>query len=280
MGKSSYPSRLLAILLCVLLPLYLALRGPTSLSDISFVLSSLSERVESLRLTLESPVAGPIASTPQEAFEAAAEPTKEVRRSVQDGRRKRYPSLPDGLAHCISSFEQYPFLAEQVLQRKYARYAKQTPAQKAVGDKLGYPAHFEKARDGTEVNSRFAEQIAQAARVSYHTGSRRLEDEDDAEFGVVDLAFGHLSRDWSSQGAKERQAVFPPVLAALEQHFGGKGRGNKVLVPGSGMGRLASDIADLGMFHLHLTPLDQGAATSHLAQGTMSRPMSWTTAPS
>ena len=245
MHTSSYLTRFFTLLLCAIFPLYLALRGSALLSDIALLLSTLSERADALHVALTSPLAAPPAPISKEAFEASVEPSNPVR-APEGGRRKRYPFLPDGLAHCINSFEQYPFLAEQVLQRKHARYAKQTPAHKAISNKLGYPAHFEKARKGIEVNARFSEQIAQIARQDYRTGPQALEDDEDAEFGVVDLAFGHLSRDWSTQGEKERQAVFPPVLDGLEQHFGGNGRGKKVLVPGSGMGRLASDIADLG----------------------------------
>ena len=245
MHTSTYLTRLFALLLCVIFPLYLALRGSTLLSDLALVLSSLSERAEALHVSLTSPLAGPPTPASQEAFKTSVAPAKPIRAPEGDG-RKRYPFLPDGLAHSINSFEQYPFLAEKVLQRKYARYYKQTPAQKALSNKLGYPAHFEKARKGIEVNARFVEQIAQIAREDYHAGQRALGDDEDAEFGLVDLAFGHLTRDWSTEGVKERQAVFPPVLDALEQHFDGSGRGKKVLVPGSGMGRLASDIADLG----------------------------------
>ena len=243
MRISIYLSRLLALLLGIVVPLYLAIRGSASLSDIAFLLSSLSETASGAVSGKAAPLAAP--QVPSGAFKASAEPAKAVR-TPEGERRNIYPSLPDGVAHCINSFEQYPFLAEQVLQRKYARYSKQTPAQKAISNKLGYPAHFEKARKGIEVNAQFSQKIAQIAREDYHTGPQALENNEDAEFGVVDLAFGHLSRDWSTQGAKERQAVFPPVLSGLEQHFGGNGRGNKVLVPGSGMGRLASDIADLG----------------------------------
>ncbi|KAF1935529.1 methyltransferase-like protein [Clathrospora elynae] len=261
MRTSIYLTRFLTLLLCVVFPLYLALRGSASLSDIAFLLSSLSSRAEALHVALTSPLAAPPVSISKEAFEAFAEPAKPVR-APEGGRKKRYPSLPDGLAHCINSFEQYSLLAEQVLQRKHARYAKQTHAQKAISNKLGYPAHFEKARKGIEVNARFSEQIAQIAREDYHTGPRALEDKEDAEFGVVDLAFGHLSRDWSTQGAKERQAVFPPVLDGLEQHFSGNGRGKKVLVPGSGMGRLASDIADLG-YDVTANELDYGSILAY-----------------
>ncbi|KAJ5790236.1 uncharacterized protein N7518_007247 [Penicillium psychrosexuale] len=261
MHTSIYLSRFIALLLCIAFPLYLAIHGSTSLSDIAVLLSSLSERAEALHAELTSPLAAPPAPISKEAFKASTEPAKPVR-APEGERRKIYPPLPNGLAHCINSFEQYPFLAEQVLQRKHARYSKQTPAQKAISNKLGYPAHFEKARKGIEVNARFSEKIAQIAREDYHTGPQALEDIEDAEFGVVDLAFGHLSRDWSTQGARERQAVFPPVLSGLEQHFGGNTKGKKVLVPGSGMGRLASDLADLG-YDVTANELDYGSILAY-----------------
>lgn len=245
MSTSIYLSRFFALLLFIIFPLYLATRGTDSLSDIALVFSSLSGRAELLHVALTSPLNIPPAPISKETVEASAEP-------VKSGRRRRYPSsLPDGLAHCINSYERYPALAEQVLQRKYARYSKQTPAQKVISDKLGYHRHFEKAREGIEVNTQFSEQIARIAREDYRAGSRVLEDDEDAELGLVTEAFGHVRRDWSAQGVQERQAVFPPILDGLEKHFGGKDRaGNRVLVPGSGLGRLASDIADLGMSSL------------------------------
>jgi hypothetical protein len=246
MGVSNHLSRLFT-LLCVVLPLYFSLRSPTSSSDIRIFLSDLSKRAEAVHVALVSPVISSAVSIPKETLKIPVERVKSLRGS-KAGRRKQYPSLPGGLAHCINSFEQYQSLAERVLERKHARYAKQTYTQKAISNKLGYPAHFDKAKKGIEVNALFSEQIAQIARKTYRTGFRALEDEEDAEFGVVDLAFGHLVRDWTVQGARERQAVFPPILDGLEQHFGDSGVGKKVLVPGSGMGRLASDIADLGMF--------------------------------
>lgn len=236
----------LYILICIAVPLYLAICGSASSFGTDFLLSSLSERVKALHIAFTSPRAAPSVPNRETAFQASIEPENPVR-APGGGRGKRYPSLLAGLAHCINSFEQYSFLAEQVLQRKYARYSKQTPAQMAISKKLGYPAHFEKARKGIEVNARFSEKIAQIARKKYDIGPLSLNDNEDAEFGVIDSAFSLLSRDWSMQGAKERQAVFPPILSALEQHFGRTGGGSKVLVPGSGMGRLASDLADIGV---------------------------------
>ncbi|TDZ36776.1 Carnosine N-methyltransferase [Colletotrichum spinosum] len=233
-------SRLLALFLCIVFPLYLASRGSNSLSDVARLLSNLAQRTEALHVALTSPLARPSASIARPVVESSAEPNK-ITRSSKDERL-----LADGLAHAINSFEQYASLAEQVLQRKHARYVKQTPAQKALSRKLDYPAHFDKARQGINKNAHFSEQIAQIAREHYSTGQGALEDPEDAELGLVNLAFSHLSRDWSAQGAKERHVAFPPLLAALEQHFGGNAEGKKVLVPGSGTGRLASDIADLG----------------------------------
>jgi hypothetical protein len=246
MGVSTQLSRFFT-LLCVVLPLCFSLRSPTSSSDIRVFLSDLSKRAEAVHVALVSPLISSAVSIPKETLKIPVERVKSIR-APKGGRRKQYPSLPEGLAHCINSFEQYQSLAERVLERKHARYARQTYSQKAISNKLGYPAHFDKAKKGIEVNALFSEQIAQIARKTYRTGFRALEDEEDAEFGVVDLAFGHLVRDWTVQGARERQAVFPPILDGLEQHFGDSGVGKKVLVPGSGMGRLASDIADLGMF--------------------------------
>ncbi|KAF3798336.1 Carnosine N-methyltransferase [Colletotrichum gloeosporioides] len=256
MHTSIYPSRFLALSLFIVFPLYLAIRGSSSLSDVAVVLSSLSSRAEALHISLTSPIAATPAPTNQ-TVESSGEPA-----GSKSGKQHRQSSLPNGLAHAITSFEQYPLLAERALHRKHTRYSKQTSAQKAISNKLGYPTHFEKARQGIDANARFTEQIAQIARAHYHTGPQALGDDEDAEFGLVDLAFGHLSRDWSPQGVKERLAVFPPVLAGLQEHFGEHGNGKNVLVPGSGMGRLASDIADLG-YNVTANELDYGSILAY-----------------
>ncbi|KAJ0300988.1 hypothetical protein COL516b_008165 [Colletotrichum fioriniae] len=244
MYSSIFPSRSLALFLCIIFPFYLALRGSGSLSDVAIFFSKLSLRAEALHVALNAPLDTPPPSISKAPVGTSTRPAKVVR--ATEGGKK----LPEDLAHAINSFEQYASLAQGVLQRKYARYDRQTPAQKLMSDKLGYPEHFERATEGINVNARLSKQIAQISRKHYQTGPGALTDEDDAEFGLVDLTFGHLSRDWSTFGAKEREATFPPVIAGLEKHFGENGKGKKVLVPGCGMGRLASDIADLVPDHM------------------------------
>jgi hypothetical protein len=55
-------------------------------------------------------------------------------------------------------------------------------------------------------------------------------------------------RDWSDEGSKERNDAFPCILSTL-QSLGTQTTENKplkVLLPGSGLGRLGHDIAKLG----------------------------------
>jgi hypothetical protein len=203
--------------------LYFTFYAPAPLSNIRHLFTTSTQRAKAVYLALTSPLAAFPTPIIKEISHPCTEPTEPVRQFTSE-RRKNVPSLPDGLAHCINSFEQYPFLAKHVLQRKHARYASQTPEQKALSNQLDYAAHFEKAEKGIEVNAQFSKQVARIAREHYQIGSQVLEDEKDADLGVVNLAFGHLSRDWSSQGARERQAVFPSVLGGLQQHFGGNER--------------------------------------------------------
>ena len=58
-------------------------------------------------------------------------------------------------------------------------------------------------------------------------------------------------RDWSLEGRTERAACYEPMKESLLAHFNDKTEVEKaalrVLVPGAGLGRLAFDIANLGM---------------------------------
>jgi hypothetical protein len=66
----------------------------------------------------------------------------------------------------------------------------------------------------------------------------------------------HFVRDWSDEGSKERNDAFPCILSTL-QRLGTLTTENKplkVLLPGSGLGRLGHDIAKLGG-ELPLIPL-------------------------
>lgn len=65
-------------------------------------------------------------------------------------------------------------------------------------------------------------------------------------------------RDWSEDGALEREACYGLIISELRKLHPNINNGLKVLVPGSGLGRLAFDIANLGFscegneFSLHM----------------------------
>jgi hypothetical protein len=67
----------------------------------------------------------------------------------------------------------------------------------------------------------------------------------------------HMVRDWSEEGKREREAIYAPILSQLVQIPIEERKKHKVLVPGSGLGRLAWEIASLGQKRFpysHLSP--------------------------
>ncbi|PVH91628.1 hypothetical protein DM02DRAFT_663778 [Periconia macrospinosa] len=203
---STYLTRFFTLFICLIIPLYFAFRGPTSFSNIASLLSTLSQH----NITFTSSLPTSPSSISKAPAKISNEPTPPIG-TFKAKQQTQYSSLPDGLAHCINSFEQYPSVASQIIQRKHTRFSKQTPSQKALSHQLNYPSHFSKARQGIEKNTQLSRLIAQIGRETYHTGPHSLDYDGDAEYGVVDEAFGHLSRDWSTQGAEERNAVFKTV---------------------------------------------------------------------
>lgn len=57
----------------------------------------------------------------------------------------------------------------------------------------------------------------------------------------------HFIRDWSAAGSSERQRIFDPILNVLRQVNSSERPTKRILVPGSGLGRLAWEISELGM---------------------------------
>ncbi|EED21231.1 conserved hypothetical protein [Talaromyces stipitatus ATCC 10500] len=70
-----------------------------------------------------------------------------------------------------------------------------------------------------------------------------------ADVGKAYSTIRQFYRDWSEEGKREREVCYDPVLAVLNQSFGGSSRPRsdyRVLVPGAGLGRLVFDICAAG----------------------------------
>ena len=69
----------------------------------------------------------------------------------------------------------------------------------------------------------------------------------ESDMDKVQSTLKQFVREWGAEGAKEREAAQAPLLDALERAApGGAVRGMRVLVPGSGLGRLAWEVARRG----------------------------------
>uniref|UniRef100_A0AC35G671 Carnosine N-methyltransferase n=1 Tax=Panagrolaimus sp. PS1159 TaxID=55785 RepID=A0AC35G671_9BILA len=71
---------------------------------------------------------------------------------------------------------------------------------------------------------------------------------DDDRMSKVRSLFKQMTRDWSSEGAEERVSCYSRVIRGLVERFPTKNQRHEiqVLVPGSGLSRLAWDISRLG----------------------------------
>ncbi|KAG8991336.1 hypothetical protein FRB90_001390 [Tulasnella sp. 427] len=81
-------------------------------------------------------------------------------------------------------------------------------------------------------------------------GKKKEDKPTDFDMDKVRSSLKQFVRDWSEEGKPERDATYAPMLEALLSHFSDipqEERLNiRVLVPGTGLGRLAWDVAHLG----------------------------------
>jgi len=83
------------------------------------------------------------------------------------------------------------------------------------------------------------------------------------DYRNVVTSFAHIVRDWTKEGSEERKQVFPPILDALKRSFANIDGEKKVLVPGSGLGRLAHEIANQSGFAVDACELDYNAILAY-----------------
>lgn len=115
------------------------------------------------------------------------------------------------------------------------------------------PKTFRAVDDAIDSNADISEAILEVGLPSfgidhddgYWRGKATSSDMDKARSTIR-----QLYRDWSAEGAQERDAVFAPIKSALEKHLTSASESQwhekRVLVPGAGLGRLVFDICALG----------------------------------
>ncbi|KAH6914068.1 N2227-like protein-domain-containing protein [Coprinopsis sp. MPI-PUGE-AT-0042] len=152
-----------------------------------------------------------------------------------------------GLERAYYAYLQYESMSKNELARMKNAYGKLGRAHKNLGHKLNYPKKLQNLFDATSMNGTVADGVAECAANDYSSlASTPRVATTYSDLGRVREALKHYLRDWSSEGASEREVIFSPILDVLKLVPEAERGSQKVLVPGSGLGRLAWEISQLG----------------------------------
>lgn len=151
----------------------------------------------------------------------------------------------------ILSYQQYAKLSLSELATMQRSYFKIGRIHKRVGYDLGYPAKLNRLQKAIAVNTKVTEGIVQLAQehipgklspTALYEQSKSVQ----GDLQRVRESLKHFVRDWSEEGREERAMIFGPILDLLKEASPVGRDGMRVLVPGSGLGRLAWEISQLG----------------------------------
>jgi carnosine N-methyltransferase len=117
----------------------------------------------------------------------------------------------------------------------------------AVGEAIGYPGKLDRMDEAEAVNAAVCKAIGDMAVKENKMDADAVGANKQGSLFRVREAMWHYVRDWTEEGRAERAVIFKPVLDLLQSLDKPEERGEKtVLIPGSGLGRLAWDISELG----------------------------------
>lgn len=137
-----------------------------------------------------------------------------------------------------------------------SQFCKLTTWQREVAIRVGYLERLKSISDRININAKFFDGLVQFAKTEYNVSDYELGNSHHREAcysRVVEL-LEHFVRDWAVETADERQQLIDPILKEIGTHLH---KGDQVLVPGSGLCRLAYEISKLGLntYAVDLSPL-------------------------
>eukprot|EP01134_Creolimax_fragrantissima_P001763 CFRG1763T1 len=155
----------------------------------------------------------------------------------------------------ITVFRKYARFVELRIAKAEEDYKKLLPRHKALLPH--YATRIEKLYTATAANQKFLCDITQPHRIfenddaldtKVEMASQESQKISIEEHKKVRSTLKQFVRDWSAEGAKERQECYGPIVDAVVQRLGtvSDRSGVKVLVPGAGLGRLAFEFASVG----------------------------------
>ncbi|KAL7277724.1 hypothetical protein ACG7TL_008660 [Trametes sanguinea] len=148
-----------------------------------------------------------------------------------------------------ASYAQYARLSKRELAAMRASYKRLPWAHKRIGYDLGYTKKLARLEESIHTNASVTEAIASLAREQFpeHFLNPSLLSADvSGDLSRVRESLKHFVRDWSEEGREERQRIFGSILEVLKAVAPADRERMRVLVPGSGLGRLAWEVSQLG----------------------------------
>ena len=153
-----------------------------------------------------------------------------------------------------ASYLEYSNLAYRELSHMQNSYSTMGRQHKRIGYDLGYTGKLNMLAGTIDANAIVARKISKMKEdslvpslkicISSSTqGSQQLERIRDVLKQIV--------REWSVEGAKERSTTFTPIMDVLTKVPPQHREETTILVPGSGLGRLAWEIASMGVQSLN-----------------------------
>ncbi|KAF3286237.1 hypothetical protein TWF970_009783 [Orbilia oligospora] len=146
------------------------------------------------------------------------------------------------------------------LSRAHGKWGDQHPRKKLLDALFSYSRKkFDRAESLLRQNHFLCEDVVNEALSYYEIGREELRKHiaDAEKAGIVadkmsvSQSLKHIGRDWTDDGVNERDGAFPCILDSIKSLFPDRQSSRyKVLLPGSGLGRLGYEVAALGGFEV------------------------------
>ncbi|KAK6352898.1 hypothetical protein TWF696_004897 [Orbilia brochopaga] len=126
------------------------------------------------------------------------------------------------------------------------------PPQQQILQELGYRSTLDKVDECIAKNAAFAEAILKSGCDSFGIDVRSAEEwkglADSTDLDKARSTMKQFLRDWSKEGAAERERCYGPILDAIDKYLGKvvPPCEVRILVPGAGLGRLPFEICKKG----------------------------------
>ena len=161
-----------------------------------------------------------------------------------------------------AAFARYGSIAHAEVEQKRRAFGRMTREHRRIGKTVGYLEKLDRLEETNLANAKVMNAIS-CVSVAYPPDSKepspRLLSRSrlstpvcSEEMARVREAMKHFVRDWSNEGQEERDVIFDPILAAIRSWvmpLCTRGTGEvDILVPGSGLGRLAWEVHQLGVY--------------------------------